>query len=131
MAVANPYQQYQNQSVMTANPGQLTLMLYNGCIKFIKQAVMAIEKKDIPKANNSIIRAQNIVLEFMSTLNMQYELSENLMALYDFMYQQLIKANLHKDAAILEEVLDIAVGLRDAWAEMLTITKSKSTGSGE
>ena len=96
MATVNPYQQYQEQSVMTASPGELTLMLYNGCIKFINQAKLFIEQKNIEKANNAIIRAQDIIQELMVTLNMDYEISKNLAALYDYMNRRLIDANISK-----------------------------------
>lgn len=123
MALPNPYVQYQQQSVLTATPGELTLMLYNGCIKFIKQGQQAIHAKDIPSAHATISRAQDIIIEFMATLDMQYEVSENLMALYDYIHRRLIEANLQKDAAILDECLELVTTLRDTWAEAVRINR--------
>lgn len=125
MAVANPYQKYQQQSVMTASPAELTLMLYNGCIRFIKQAQIAIDDKDIEKANNLIIRAQDIIAEFMSTLKMDYDVSDNLMALYDYMNRRLIDANTAKNKDILQEVLELITDLRDTWIEVVSITRKQ------
>lgn len=128
MAMTNPYQQYQQQSVMTATPGELTLMLYNGCIKFIKQAKMAIEKKDIEKAGNAIIRAQDIIQEFMATLNGDYEVSDNLFSLYEYMYQRLIDGNISKDIAPLDEALELITELRDTWTEVIKINRRQTYG---
>lgn len=125
MAINNPYQQYQQQSVMTASPGELVVMLYNGCIRFIKQAIDSINNKDLEGAHKAIIRAQDIILEFMSTLDMKYEVSHNLLALYDYLYRRLVEANTRKDVAILEEVLMFVTELRDTWAEAVKITRKQ------
>lgn len=130
MAAVNPYQQYQEQSIMTASPGELTLMLYNGCIKFIKQAKLYIEEKDIEKANNAIIRAQDIIYELMSTLNMDYEISNNMMALYDYMNRRLIDANISKDIKVLDEVLNLTVEFRDTWMEVIKKLENRFMGIG-
>lgn len=129
MATVNPYQQYQEQSIMTASPGELTLMLYNGCIKFINQAKLFIEQKNIEKANNAIIRAQDIIQELMVTLNMDYEISKNLAALYDYMNRRLIDANISKDTQILEEILDMVTELRDTWIEVIKKTRKQMYGN--
>jgi flagellar protein FliS len=122
----NAYQQYQNNMVKTASPQELTLMLYNGLIKFLNLAKQGIEEKSIEKANNNILRAQDIVLEFMSTLDMKYEVSKGLMALYDYMNRRLIDANLKKDKAIVEEVLMFAEQLRDTWMQAMKLAKQQA-----
>ena len=129
MSTLNPYQQYQEQSIKTASPGELTLMLYNGCIKFINQAKQFIEQKDIEKANNAIVRAQDIIQELLVTLNMDYEISKNLAALYDFMYRRLIDANISKDVEALDEVLDLVTELRDTWKEVIKKTRQQVYGN--
>lgn len=129
MSTLNPYQQYQEQSIKTASPGELTLMLYNGCIKFINQAKLFIEQKNIEKANNAIIRAQDIIQELMVTLNMDYEISKNLAALYDYMNRRLIDANISKDTQILEEILDMVTELRDTWIEVIKKTRKQMYGN--
>ncbi len=85
------YNQYRENSVYTASPEELTLMLYNGLIKFIMKAQNAISKKDIEGANENILRAQDIVSELMSTLDKKYEIANNLEMLYDFMLRSLLR----------------------------------------
>lgn len=118
------YDQYKENSVYTAQPEELTLMLYNGLVKFIMKAQYAISKNDIEKAHENIIKAQNIVLEFMSTLDRKYEISESLMLLYDYINRRLIEANLHKDTDILSEVLGLSKQLRDTWEQAMKIAKN-------
>lgn len=122
----NAYQQYQNNSVNTATPQELTLMLYNGLIKFLKLAQQGMEEKSIEKANNNIIRAQDIITEFMSTLDMQYDVSSGLMAIYDYMNRRLIEANVRKDKSIVEEVIGYAEELRDTWAQAMKLAKQQT-----
>lgn len=121
----NAYQQYQHNMVYTASPQELTLMLYNGLIKFINLSIQAVEEENISKSHNNIVRAQDILVEFMSTLDMKYEVSKGLMALYDYMNRRLIEANLNKDKAILEEVLGFAESLRDTWAQAMKLAKQQ------
>lgn len=131
MAMFNPYQQYEQQSVMTASPGELTLMLYNGCIKFIKKGIKYIEEDNIEKANNAIIRAQDIVNELTVTLDMEYEISEQLQLLYEYMGRRLIEANISKDMGILQEVEGLMAELRDTWAEVIKLNRQQRYGGYE
>jgi len=125
MAMPNPYQVYQQQSVMTAAPGDLTLMLYNGCLKFMGRAALAMEKKDIAGVNEALLRAQDILAELMSTLDMQYEVASNLFALYDFIYHTLVQANIKKDQVLLGQAMALVTELRDAWAEAVKMTRAR------
>lgn len=121
----NPYQQYQQNTVNTSTPQELTLMLYNGLVRFLKLAYQGIEEKDIPKANNYIIRSQDIITEFICTLDMQYEISNNLLSLYNYMKSRLLEANIKKDKTILEEITGYAEELRDTWAQAMKIAKQQ------
>ncbi|NLM76130.1 MAG: flagellar export chaperone FliS [Clostridiaceae bacterium] len=129
MIAFNAYNQYKENSINTASPEELTLMLYNGLIKFIMRGIDCIEKKNMEDANNNIIRAQDIVQEFINTLDMRYEISGNLNSIYDYMLRRLIDANVSKDKVILEEVLEFAKILRDTWEEAMKQAKKgkKST----
>lgn len=129
MAINKAFSQYKEDAVFTSSPEELTLMLYNGLVKFIMQAQKAIDEKNLEKANSSIIRAQDIVNEFRATLNMKYEISKNLRALYDYMYERLVTANIKKDKEILEEILDMSKELRDTWAEAMKRAKKSSKGN--
>ena len=122
---SNLYQQYKQNTVNTSTPQELTLMLYNGLVRFLKLACQGIEEADIEKANNNIIKSQNIILEFMSTLDMQYEISEELFSLYEYMNRRLLEANIKKDKQILEEVTGYAEELRDTWAQAMKLAKQQ------
>lgn len=125
MVTSNMYDTYKQNSIFTASPEELTLMLYNGLIKFIMLSQKAIEDKDIQKAHENIIRAEDILLEFKSTLDMQYELSNGLALLYDYMLDRLFDANIKKDTEILAEVLHFARDLRDTWAQAMKLAKQQ------
>lgn len=123
MIAYNAYNQYKENSAYTAQPEELTLMLYNGLIKFIMRGIDSIEKKKVEDANTNILKAQNIVYEFINTLDMQYEISSSLYSIYDYMITRLFDANIHKDKEVLEEVLGFAKVLRDTWEEAIKILK--------
>ncbi len=125
MALNKAYNQYKENSVFTASPEELTMMLYNGLVKFIMQAHSALDENNIEKANNGILRAQDIILEFQSTLDMKYDVSQGLLLLYDYMYRRLTDANIKKDKAILEEVLHFAKELRDTWSQAMKSAKQQ------
>ncbi|RDI40112.1 flagellar export chaperone FliS [Falsibacillus pallidus] len=125
MAINNPYQTYQNNSVSTASPGELTLMLYNGCLKFINQAKQAMVSKNIEARNTSILKAQKIVQELMVTLNMDLKVSQNMMALYDYINRRLIEANVNSDTAILEEVEGMVTEFRDTWKQVIQMNRQQ------
>jgi len=124
MTNVNPYQQYRQNAVMSAGSGELTLMLYNGAVKFIKQGAKFIEEKDLERAHEAIVRAQEIILHLNDTLNMDFELSKSLALLYDYMHHRLLEANIKKEKDILGEVLGFVEELRDAWMEALKLSKS-------
>ncbi|MBB6216442.1 flagellar protein FliS [Anaerosolibacter carboniphilus] len=123
MALNNPYKQYQQNNVTLASPQELTLMLYNGAIKFIHLAMQGIDERNIEKSHNAIIRTTDIITELNVTLNMNYEISKQLRALYDFINSHLIEANMKKDRKKLEEALEITTTLRDAWKEAMVLAK--------
>jgi len=130
LAINNPHQVYQNNSVTTASPGELTLMLYNGCIKFINSAKKAIESNDIAEKNTNIQKAQNIINELIITLNMDYDISKNLKSLYDYINRRLIEANIKNDVAILEECEGFVTEFRDTWKQVIQINRQKQYSQG-
>ncbi len=125
MVTAQAHNTYKESSIFTASPEELTLMLFNGLVRFIMQAQKAIEDKDVQKAHESIVRAEDIITEFQATLDMQYELSAGLAMLYEYMHRRLVEANMQKDAEILEEILGLARDLRDTWAQAMKIAKQQ------
>lgn len=125
MSVQNAYNAYKQNSVTTASPGELTLMLYNGCIKFVHQAKKAIEVKDIEARNKYVQKAQAILNELMSTLNMDVALSKDMYNLYEYMYRQLTQANINNDVAILDEVEGLVVEFRDTWKQVIQMNRQQ------
>lgn len=119
----NAAQTYQSNQVTTATPAELTLMLYNGALKFIKQVKIALEEKDIIKANEGSLKIQDILYELMSTLNSDYEISKEFARLYEYMLQRTIEANIRKDVEILLEVEDLFIQFRDTWKEAMLLAK--------
>lgn len=107
---------YKNQQIMTASPEELTLMLYNGAIRFTNESIMALDQGDMQKAHTANMRAQDIIREFMATLDMSFELSKNWLSLYDYIEYSLIQGNVHKDKSMLENARGILVEMRDTWA---------------
>jgi len=114
---------YQNTKVQTSSPGELTLMLYNGCIRFIKLGIEAIERRDINNKHINFVKAQNIVEELQATLDMQYEISNNLYSLYALIHSKLIEANAKIDVGAAEYSLELITDLRDTWSEALKLLK--------
>ena len=125
MAINKAYSAYKSNSISTSKPEELTLMLYNGLVRFIMQAQKSIEDKDREKAHENIVRAQDIILEFEATLDPQYEISNNLMSLYGYIHRRLIDANVKKDKQILDEVLKFATDLRDTWVQAMKQAKEQ------
>ncbi len=110
---------YKRQQIITATPEALTLMLYNGCLKFMTEGMEAIQKKDYEQANISLQKAQNIIREFRVTLKMEYEISHQLLPLYNYVYDRLVEGNIKSDVKLVEEAKTIISELRDAWAQAM------------
>lgn len=113
------FQAYQNNSVTTASGPQLTMMLYNGCIKFINQAIKAVNDKDYETKNTNIQKAQDIIQELMLTLDQEVEISKQLLPLYEFIYFQLQQGNIKNDVSYLEEAQTFVMEFRDTWKEVM------------
>jgi flagellar secretion chaperone FliS len=125
MTISNPYQTYQRQAVTTSKPEELTLMLYQGMVKFIRLSKIALQNNNLEESNKNNLRAQDILSELMVTLKQGYEISDSLFSLYDFMKYRLIEANLNKRLDILEEVEGMAVELLETWSTAMKQTKTK------
>lgn len=113
------YAAYANSRITTASPAELTLMLYEGAIKFCNIAIVAIEKKDIEKAHTNIMKVENIITEFQATLDHKYPVAQDFDNVYSYLQERLVQANLKKDAEILEEVLGHLRTMRDTWKEVM------------
>ncbi|MFJ7932841.1 flagellar export chaperone FliS [Sporosarcina sp. NPDC096371] len=129
MAINNPYATYQNNSVNTSTPGELTLMLYNGCLKFIEQGKRALEEGRIEEKNKSIQKAQAIISELMLTLDTSYPVAKNMLVLYEFANSRLIDGNIKNDSAFFDEASSIITEFRDTWKQVIQINRQKQYGS--
>lgn len=116
---------YMTNTIMQASKEELTLMLYNGAIKFCNKAIMALTDNNPNEAHLNIIKVENIISEFQCTLNPEYEVSESFAIMYDYLQRRLYVANVSKDAEILEEINGFLRELRDTWKEAMNISKGK------
>ena len=129
--MVNAAEAYRRQQVLNAPPEQLTLMLYNGCLKFIEEGTKTLQEKNYEAANNSLQKAQRIISEFRLTLNMDYEISHQLLPLYNYVYDRLVEGNIRSDVSKLDEAKGIITELRDAWAEAMKKARAeKGDGKG-
>lgn len=120
---ASAYKAYQQNSVLTATPGELTLMLYNGCLKFIRQSKRAVQMKETEQKNINLQKAQAIIHELMVTLDQKQPVAKSMMQLYDYIYRRMIEANLKNDPEILDEVEGLVIDFRDTWKQVIAITQ--------
>lgn len=125
MALPNAYAQYKNSKVLTASPAELTLMLYEGAIKFCNVAITAIEQKEVEKAHINIRKAQRIIEHLRVTLDMKYPVAKDFDNMYQYIDRRLLEANISKDPEILKEVLTHLHAIRDTWKEVMRINREK------
>lgn len=123
MALPSAYAQYNNSKILTASPAELTLMLYEGAIKFCNIAIVAIDQKDVEKAHNNIVKTERIIDYFRQTLDMNYEVAQDFERVYSYIGQRLTQANIKKDREILEEVNQHLRAMRDTWKQVMEANK--------
>ena len=113
----NPYQTYKQQSVLTMTPAEMLLKLYDETIKQLSAAEIYIGEKNILKSNDALQRAQKILNYLKATLNFEYDISNNLSALYDYFVRLIVQANVQKSSEPIREVLPMVQELRDTFAQ--------------
>lgn len=118
------YAAYANNKINTASPAELTLMLYEGAIKFCNIAITAIEENDIQKAHTNIMKVEHIIEEFQGSLNYRYATAKDFNEVYTYLMRRLMEANMKKDKEILEEVLKHLRTMRDTWKEVMRLAKN-------
>lgn len=132
MLKQNGYAQYQNAKVMTASPAELTLMLYEGAIKFGNIAIAAMESKNPAKAHENIVKVENIIQNFRDTLDKKYPIWEDFEKIYVYLLRRCHECNVAKDPEIMEEVLKHIRSMRDNWKEVMkTVTADKSNPAAQ
>ena len=130
MNAMNTANAYKRQQILTASPEELTLMLYSGAIRYVTESIIAIEKKEVEKAHKANIRAQNIMREFMVTLDMKQEISKNWLLIDEYILHCLIQGNVKKDKTQLEEARKLLVEFRDAWVQVMKKVSADKSKEG-
>lgn len=124
--IGNPYAKYQDSKILTASPAELTLMLYEGIIKFTNIGITAIENREFQKANLNIMKAERIVDHLSATLNDKYPVAKDFQNIYSCIMQALISGNMKKDVAELERALEYSRMIRDTWKEVMKASEKGS-----
>ena len=126
---AEGYNAYLRSKVMTATPAELTLMLYEGAIKFVNKAIMSIEKDDVMGAHNNLMKTQRIIEELRASLDHKYPVAKDFDTVYEYILRRLVEANIKKDKDILEEVLEHLRTMRDTWKEVMKNANAPQSAS--
>lgn len=117
----NSINMYQRNAILTASPAELTLMLYEGAIKFCNIALLGLEKNDIEKVNVNLKKAQAIISELRASLDRKYPVWEDFERVYEYIYRRLVEANLQKDPEVVEDALKYIREMRDTWKEVMRL----------
>lgn len=132
MLKQNGYAQYQNAKVMTATPAELTLMLYDGAIKFGNIAIAAMEEKNPAKAHENVVKVEGILQNFRETLDKKYPVWQEFENVYVYLLRRCHEANIAKDPAIMQEVVEHIRAMRDNWKEVMKkVTTDKSNTAAQ
>ena len=115
---------YQGTRIKTASPAELTLMLYDGAIKFCNMAKVALEKGDYENTNTYIQKAKKIIVQFRNDLDFNYPVAKDFDRVYEYIYYTLVDANVKKDMDLLEEGLGRIREMRDTWKEVMEKVKN-------
>ncbi len=126
---AEGYNAYLRSKVMTATPAELTLMLYEGAIKFVNKAIMSIEKDDVMGAHNNLMKTQRIIEELRASLDHKYPVAKEFDTVYEYILRRLVETNIKKDKDILEEVLEHLRTMRDTWKEVMKNANAPQSAS--
>jgi flagellar protein FliS len=108
---------YIQNTVQTATPAQLLIMLYDGAIRFCRQGIEAIKEKRYSDANTNLLKVQDIISEFTITIDRSNPISENLLKLYEYFNMRLVEANIKKNIEPAEEVLEHLIELKETWMQ--------------
>lgn len=116
---ANAAKLYKTNSINSASPAKLTLMLYDGAIKFCNIAAESIDENNIEKAHENIMKTENIIMELRATLDKKYKVADEFDKVYDYIYRRLVEANMKKDKEVLLEALKHIKTMRETWVEVM------------
>jgi flagellar protein FliS len=122
-AVANPYEKYKQQDVLMANPVELIIMLYDGCIKQLKLAKISIQDVKMENVNTSLQKAQDIIMELIMSLDLHYEMANDLLKIYQFIIDEIVDINISKDETKIDPLVEILGDLKKSWQHVLKESK--------
>lgn len=120
----NAAQLYKKNSVETASPAKIILMLYDGAVKFCNIAIASLEDKNIEETNRNIQKAQKIIVQLRVSLDMKYPVAKEFDTVYDYIYRRLVEANMKKDIDILKDALKHIKTMRETWKEVMRINNA-------
>lgn len=130
MRYSNQYQQYQSQAINTLTPGELLILLYDHLILCINKAVLNIKNKSITDTHENIIKAEKIVMYLIDILDMSFPISKELLNIYEFLYNELVRANVAKDEEILKNLLPVISDLRNTWQQADLMSRQNNVSKG-
>ncbi len=130
MAPRNPYNVYAQNKVFSASNEELTLMLYDGAVRFSKVALEAMHNREVEKAHIHIVKVQNIILEFQMTLNRTYPISKDFDAMYALIDDKIAFADRKQDKVVLEECVGLLEEMRDTWKEAMIVARQQRGTAG-
>lgn len=121
-----PHEQYRRVQMETANSVELVVLLYQGAVRFLNRAAMAIDRRDLPAAHADLIRSEEIIAELRKSLNPEAgEVAQRLHKLYTYMLERLVTANVAKQRKPIDEVLELLQPLLGAWQEIARRSHSR------
>lgn len=123
MAQGNPYAKYASNKVTTASPAELTLMLYEGAIKFCNMAKMDMESGEYGNAIHNIQKARKIIVELQATLDFKYEVAKDFDLIYTYIFNLMVEATTKRNQEALDEILVQLRELRDIWRQVMKVAK--------
>lgn len=124
--MVNPYSAYKKQSVVTMTPVEVVIKLYSEIERQLAIGISAVEEtKDIVKANNAFIKAQDCIDALREALDMSIPIAHNLEQLYVFFYNEIVKANIHKECSTVKKIIPMVADLRDAFTQISQMTKEE------
>lgn len=123
----NPYEQYRQQGVLTASPAELIVMLYDGCIRQLKLAILTLEDGDnVEIANGAMLKAQAIVQELATSLDRKYEIATELFQIYEFVEETIFNTIHNRNADDLRPLVEIMQELHESWVEVARATRARN-----
>lgn len=126
MQSKNPYSMYANNSINTASQQELTLMLYQGAIRFGNKSIDALKVKNYQESNMYNQRVQDIIRELQITLDRKYPISNQFNQLYEYIYSKVTQSNVEKSIEPMEEAVELLKEFRDMWKQAMQIAKTQN-----